>query len=232
MRVSCLFVTVAVMFAGQNNALPIDGLPNLPVLGSEAPLVNKATGTLDTVPIVGGLTDGLLGGKKDGSLLKVKVNNSILRRQGLPVVSTVGGLVNGVETLPLIGGVKSIAPVTEGVTSKLGPLNGVLPNDNTAGSLDSVAPVAKGVTSEVKPLNADLPNVKKITTKTDKAIPASSLDGTVPSILKRESLPLVGSLPGVGGLTSLPGLDSMPALPLALPSLSSVPVIGGLGSAL
>ncbi|KAI7942834.1 hypothetical protein MJO29_012678 [Puccinia striiformis f. sp. tritici] len=241
MRVSCLFVTVAVIFAGQNNALPVEGLPNLPVLGNEGHLVNKVTGTLDTVPVVGGLTDGLLGEKND-NLLKVKVaklngKNSLLRRQGLPVVSTVGGLVSGVETLPLIGGVESIAPVSGGVTSKLG-LNRVLPNDNVVGSLDSVAPVGKGVTSEVKPLNADLPNVKKISSKTDKALPVSSLDGTVPSILKRQSIPLVGSLPVVGGLTSslpglgLPSMPAMPALPLAVPGLSSVPVVGGLESAL
>ncbi|KAH9444562.1 hypothetical protein Pst134EB_024824 [Puccinia striiformis f. sp. tritici] len=192
MRVSCLFVTVAVIFAGQNNALPVEGLPNLPVLGNEGHLVNKVTGTLDTVPVVGGLTDGLLGEKND-NLLKVKVaklngKNSLLRRQGLPVVSTVGGLVSGVETLPLIGGVESIAP--------------------------------------------------KISSKTDKALPASSLDGTVPSILKRQSIPLVGSLPVVGGLTSslpglgLPSMPAMPALPLAVPGLSSVPVVGGLESAL
>jgi len=69
MRVSCIFVSVAVMLAQQASAAPVVGLPALPLLDGEGRLVDGLSDTLGPVPILGPLVSDLLESKSSGGLL-------------------------------------------------------------------------------------------------------------------------------------------------------------------
>ncbi|POV98245.1 hypothetical protein PSTT_14567 [Puccinia striiformis] len=238
MRVSCLFVTVAIMLAEQNNAIPIGSLP---IVGNEGQLVNKVGSTLHPIPVAGGLTDRLLVGE-DGILSKV--TGSLGRRQSLPVVANLlAPVLNGAENMPLLGSVDSIAPVyqalppqVDGLLTKapgsvqrrqslpvvanlLSPVLNGAENMPLLGSVDSIAPVYKGVDN----VNTSLPDVKKVSHGVNKAAPASS---KLTSILKRDD---EDSLPeGLPSMPSLPGMDSVPGLSSMTSAMSSVPIFGGM----
>ncbi|KAI9622254.1 hypothetical protein H4Q26_015290 [Puccinia striiformis f. sp. tritici PST-130] len=242
MRVSCLFVTVAIMLAEQNNAIPI-GSP--PIVGNEGQLVNKVGSTLHPIPVAGGLTDRLLVGE-DGILSKV--TGSLGRRQSLPVVANLlAPVLNGAENMPLLGSVDSIAPVyqalppqVDGLLTKapgsvqrrqslpvvanlLSPVLNGAENMPLLGSVDSIAPVYKGVPPQVDNVNTSLPDVKKVSHGVNKAAPASS---KLTSILKRDD---EDSLPeGLPSMPSLPGMDSVPGLSSMTSAMSSVPIFGGM----
>lgn len=69
MRVSCIFVSVAVLLAQQASAAPVIGLPALPLLDGEGRLVNGLSDTLGPIPIAGPLVGDLLESKSRGGLL-------------------------------------------------------------------------------------------------------------------------------------------------------------------
>lgn len=207
MRVSCIFVTVAMILAEQSNALPILGLP---LLGNEGHLVGTLTNTLDRAPVTGGLTHKVVDNTQMGGgheLLNThialgQITSSLRRRQGIPLVQTVGSVVNGLEGLPVLGNVGSIAPVTQGLTSNVDSVNGALPD------------------------------IKKVTAGTTQVLPASPLRGFFKRDMGLGSLPMVGSLPMIGSLPimgSLPMVGSLPGLG-SLPSMDSIPFAGSMGS--
>ncbi|PLW26325.1 hypothetical protein PCANC_27605 [Puccinia coronata f. sp. avenae] len=69
MRVSCIFVSLAVLLAQQASAAPVIGLPALPLLDGEGRLVNGLSDTLGPIPIAGPLVGDLLESKSRGGLL-------------------------------------------------------------------------------------------------------------------------------------------------------------------
>ncbi|WAR62741.1 hypothetical protein PtB15_15B328 [Puccinia triticina] len=205
MRVSCLFVSVAIMLAGEIQSLPVLGLGSLPFLGNDGQLVDTVSNTLH--PVTGNLTGNLLDVSADGDVLSEVdlvgdegllssegplggIVGSLRRRQGLMVLDTLGSVANGVQVMSVLGSVGSILPVTQALTSQVGGLSGGL----------------------------------------HKSAPVPALPVGLTSLLKRDStvnsLPLVGSIPGA---SSLPSLSKLPLIS-SLPSFSSLPLISSVPS--
>lgn len=214
MRVSCIFVFVATMLAGEIQSVPILGIDTVPLLGNESRLINGVSSTLHPVPLAGQLTGHLLQGSANGDVLSAVgqaggrplgplggVVGSLQRRQATSLIGTLGGLANGVQGMPVLGSVGSTLPVTQAITSKVGSLNGALPD------------------------------MKDLGTGLHKALPPTDLSA---GLLKRDantsalgSIPLIGSLPGASSLPLISSLPSFSSLPLisSVPKLNSLPLI-------
>jgi len=239
MRVSCFFVSAAVMLAQQASAAPIVGLPSVPIVAHEAPLVHSLSSTVETLPILGGLTADLLESESHGDLLSTtqltgqrgliaqdsrvgEIAHSLTRRQGLPLVGSLAPVTNGL-TNPLLKSGGTVTPVTEGLTSQVTGLERAVPGlDKTTHGLIQSSPLnMNALTSILKRRGSSNPG---------------SLTTSVPMISQVSSFP-IGAIPGVGVAESIPGFGSMLTLGGAYPLpglakrdsdisvLGSVPVI-------
>lgn len=220
MRVSCLFVSVAIMLAGEIKSVPILGLGSLPVLGQEGRMVNSVSNILTPLPLAGKLSGDLLKDSAHDDVLseaglageKGLINSKSalggvvgsLQRRELGLIGGLGNLLSGVEAAPLLGSVTSVAPIAQPATNKLGSLDGNLPALNNLGN----------------PLH--------------KVLPVDAL-----TILKRDgetsalgSMPIIGSLPGASNLPLVNSVPSFSSLPLvnSVPSFSSLPLINSVPS--
>ncbi|EFP78735.1 uncharacterized protein PGTG_04691 [Puccinia graminis f. sp. tritici CRL 75-36-700-3] len=255
MRVSCFFVSAAIMLAEQTSALPIGGLPTL---ASEGKYIHSLAPTFHPVPLVGGLTDKLLEDPSKGGLIATsdlvgedglvdtdgplgKITGSLRRRQGLPLVGALGSLANGVQSLPLLGSVGSVAPVTQGLTSRVGTLGGA-PISPSLGKLPSIIKRESGiptipVISSLRPVVSSMRDLNATALGNEVTHYKPFTSGmSMPNFFKRaiglNSLPSMGSFPGASSLTSFPGFSSFPSMP-SLPgmsSLPSMPSLPGMGS--
>jgi len=210
MRVSCFFVSVAIIFAQQASAAPIGGLPNMGLIGNESGIMHSLSTTLNPIPLIGPLTGDVLESKSQGDLLSTtevagnnglinsgsrlgKVVNSIQRRENEALLSSLSPVTDSVNEMPVLS---TLSPATHTLTS-------------TVGQLDAKVPVLSGLTDNV------------------------SL-GSINIFKRSGSIPFAGSIPGLDMLggssksSSIPGLSALPSFG-EIPGMSS---IGGLASGL
>ncbi|WRT63593.1 uncharacterized protein IL334_000516 [Kwoniella shivajii] len=187
-------------------------------------LLSNPAGILNNVPVVGGLTNGLLGGVTNNLL--GGVTNGVLGGVTGGLLSNptgaVGGLINTVTHLPVVGNVAS----------------GVL---NTVGNLPVVGNVAAQATGALSSAtNAGL-NIGQNGLNlglNDVTQAAGGLVGGAGIHLKRgllDGLPLLGALPVGQVLNGLPVVNSLPiggilSNPVGTVenTVNSLPVVGGL----
>lgn len=191
MRVSCLFVTVAIMLAGENQSLPLD------------------------------------------------------RRQGIPLISTVGSTTKGIQGKPILGSLGSALPVTKGLTSTLGSKDGAAPVGKYASGATTNVPVSgpssepssatHALPSKAGYVNGALPDaasgvkVFPVTgpTSSPKALPAtqattqvSPLSGTQPKV-NTAAAGVSKALPASGlPATASPATQAVPSVTHAVPSVT------------
>lgn len=239
MRVTCLFVSVAIMLAGEIQSLPILGLGSLPVLGHEGRLVNSVTNIVTPLSLAGKVSGDLLkdsahddvisetGLAGDKGLINSKstlggVVVSLERRQDIALTNGLGNLLSGLTSAPLLGSATSVLPITKPITTKLGSLDGNVPALNNLGSpLHNVSPVNALTILKRGAETSALGSMPIIG-----SLPGASSLPLVKSVPSLSSLPLVNSVPNP---SSLPLISSMPNLS-TLPLISSVPAVSQLSS--
>merc|ERR1711963_993998 len=218
MRVSCFFVSVAVILAQQASAAPILGLPSLPLIGNEIGVMHSLSNTLEPVPLVGPLTGDVLQSQSEGDLLttaELAGNRGLISDD-----SRVGEIVHSIERREDKGLLSGLVPVTDSLTnmpllSHVGPLT----------------PTTHRLTSQVGELDGTLPIVSDVTNNVSVDLPLNLLKRSagIPVI---GSIPLVGSIPGLnmlGGTSQSSALTSLPGLS-AIPSLGDIPGMSSIGS--
>ncbi|KAI9609486.1 hypothetical protein H4Q26_007443 [Puccinia striiformis f. sp. tritici PST-130] len=223
MRVTCVFVSVAVLFAGHSQSMPILGLPSLPLVGD-------ATNAPGGLPLVGGLgnaasplTSGLTS-KVGGLTHTVSPVASGLTGDVAPVTSRLGGVTHNVapvtsDVTGLTGGLPDVNNVASGLTGQLAPATSGL-TSKLGGLTDNVSPVTSGLSG----LTGGLPDIQNVAS----GLPVG---GLLSSLVKRDpqfdgGLPIIGSVPGLDSLGSImPSMDSLP-----IPSMDSLPGLSSLES--
>ncbi|KAH9442551.1 hypothetical protein Pst134EA_031970 [Puccinia striiformis f. sp. tritici] len=169
MRVSCLFVTVAIMLVGENQSLPLErrqGVPLVSTLGS-------TTKGIQGKPILGSLGLDLYLGSNDGA-------------------APVEKYANGATKSAPVSGPSSELPSAKPLPSKAGYVNGASPDTKNAASGVKVFPVSgptskipsvnQGPTYQASPLSGAQPKVNNAATEVSKILPASGLPATAPSV--------------------------------------------------
>ncbi|KAI9617748.1 hypothetical protein KEM48_007030 [Puccinia striiformis f. sp. tritici PST-130] len=200
MRVTCVFVSVAVLFAGHSQSMPILGLPSLPLVGD-------ATNAPGGLPLVGGLgnaasplTSGLTS-KVGGLTHTVSPVASGLTGDVAPVTSRLGGVTHNVapvtsDVTGLTGGLPDVNNVASGLTGQLAPATSGL-TSKLGGLTDNVSPVTSGLSG----LTGGLPDIQNVAS----GLPVG---GLLSSLVKRDpqfdgGLPIIGSVPGLDSLGSI-----------------------------
>lgn len=198
MRVSCIFVSLAVMLAQQASAAPVIGLPVLPLLNGKGRLVNGLSDTLGPVPIVGPLVADLLESESRSGLLSsldVTAKYGVINDHGL--VSEIGrSILDRRGGIPIAGAILDKIPVVNQIESMI-PLDAI-PGRDLIESLPGI--------SEIQSIEREIP---------------------IPSLGKRDGgiaflNPMLEQLPGLSQLESLLPMDSFPELNDAL---ETVPVV-------
>ncbi|PLW09327.1 hypothetical protein PCANC_27078 [Puccinia coronata f. sp. avenae] len=226
MRVSCIFVSVAVLLAQQASAAPVIGLPALPLLDGEGRLVNGLTDTLGPIPIAGPLVGDLLESKSRGGLLStldVTGKYGLINDHGF--ASDLGrSLFDRRDEVPIAGPILDKFPIMNQILSAI-PFDAIhgldliesLPGVSKVESIESSIPIPNfGKRSGHVPLS--LPGLSEIEA-IESAIP-------IPNFGKRSpAFPIIAPL-----LDQLPGgkeTESMIPLDTALPGLDAIEDIPG-----
>ncbi|PLW33099.1 hypothetical protein PCASD_13819 [Puccinia coronata f. sp. avenae] len=198
MRVSCIFVSLAVMLAQQASAAPVIGLPALPLLDGEGRLVNGLSDTLGPIPIAGPLVGDLLESKSRGGLLStldVTGKYGLINDHGF--ASDLGrSLFNRRDEVPIAGPILDKFPIMNQILS-------AIPFDAIHG-LDLIE---------------SLPGVSKVES-IEREIPIPNLgkrDGGIPFLNR-----IFEQLPGLSQLESLLPMDSSSDLDDAI---ETIPVV-------
>jgi len=236
MRLNLFQVLLAVFLAEQAQAMPISGLPNLPVVGQGSGLINGAATTLQPIPIVGDLISGLAQTSSDGNLLSatgLTGDEGIIGTDG-PLGDVVGALQRR-QNIPVIGDI--IQPAS---TNLLDAANDIIPLTDGQGVFDSLP--LTGLIGDASPISGLLSTLQKREPQPDflglggllgrvplvgSLFGSPSSDTTEsssmisPGLLKRD--PQLGGLGG--GLPSLPSVDGL--LPGVGGLTSSLPIVGG-----
>jgi hypothetical protein len=197
MRVSCVFVSVAVMLAQQASAAPVIGLPALPLLDGNGRLVDGLTNTLGPIPIIGPLLSDLLESKSRGGLLStldVTGKNGLINDHGLS--SDLGrSILDRRGEIPIAGPLLAQIPGADQIQS-------MLPIDSFSGLNDLIE---------------SIPGISTV----------ESLEGAIqlPSLSKRDAgvQALVSSILGqVAGGKQFESMIPFDAIPKSLPSMSQI----------
>jgi len=215
MRVSCFFVSVAVIFAQQASAAPILGLTTLPLIEGHSGVTSSLSNTLQPVPLVGTLTDNVLKGTSEGDLISTtELTGSDLVNDDIHLGEIIHPLDKRAEGLPLVGSLPGLGMLggssgSSGVSSMPGLSTlSSMPGLSTLSSMPGLSTL-----TSMPGLN-QLSSLGGIQGKN----PLGGLTSALPlgGLVKRNyglgSLPLIGSLPVIGSVTSMPGLSSLPLI--------------------
>lgn len=201
MRVSCLFVTVAIMLAEQSNALPVLGLQSLDGLSQ----------TVDGLPLAGPMVEELLDSGNGGISL-----NQLVSKNGLVSTSALDDMTSslqtrqlntaspvkrdsGLQSLPLVGSFPGMSQLASmpGLSSL--PSMQSLPG---AGMLSSLPVIGNLASAQGAQSSSSIPGMNALT-----SLPGMGALNSVPGML---NLPSMSNLPVVGQLTqNMPGLNTL-----------------------
>lgn len=252
MRLTLCYVSFAVFLAEQAQAAPLLGLPSLPVVGQPSQLVDGVAQTLLPVPVAGALIGDLLQSTSSGNLLSTAgltgdeattdfnspsngESEALQRRQELPLVGNLGGLLSGTPVGPLLGAVTNIIPLTSDSQTDSSPLSGLVNNLPVGGSLSPVTkrdPQFAGlpIVGPVGGLTSGISSVPLLGSLTDMLPVTSVLTGGGRAHATSPLAGLVGALPVSGLLSSLKKREPQSDF-LGLGNLfSSIPFVGSFGS--
>jgi len=220
MRVSCTFVSLAVVLAQQASAAPVIGLPALPLLDGQGRLVNGLSNTLEPVPIVGPLVSDLLESQSRGGLLSTldltgkygllnrhglvsELDRTILDRRDLAATVKRG-------EIPIVGDLLEKIP---GVSQ----LESMLPMDSFSGLNDALHSIPGVDALESLEQDISLPNLSKRDADVQDVV--NTILANVPNGKQLQSMIPSDVMASLGKIESLPTISQVQA---AIPQVEAM----------